>query len=158
MVGREVGGGEGLAAAGRGRQSPGCDSRPVVPDRDQCVAVGSYVDSNGSHQGLLLTRSVSSWTPAKAPPAAGAASNLLRSANVSKPMLAGPFAAELEFALLAKDRIKETLYDTLSGPAQGRSAAGAASCDLAPPGSARDGSAALLDWSRRLGAAAMELL
>jgi predicted kinase len=55
------------------------------------------------------------------PPAAG------------KTTLAGPLAAELGFALLAKDRIKETLHDAL-----GRDA------DLA--------------WSRRLGAATMELL
>jgi predicted kinase len=55
------------------------------------------------------------------PPAAG------------KTTLASPLARELGFALLAKDRIKETLHDCL-----GREA------DLA--------------WSRRLGAAAMELL
>src|SRR5258708_16305412 len=48
--------------------------------------------------------------------------------------LAGLLAAELGFALLSKDRIKETLHDALGAPAP----------DLA--------------WSRRLGAAAMELL
>lgn len=55
------------------------------------------------------------------PPAAG------------KTAIAGPLAAELGFALLAKDRIKETLHDWLgqeAGPA----------------------------WSKRLGAASMELL
>lgn len=58
------------------------------------------------------------------PPAAG------------KTVLAGPLAAELGFALIAKDRIKETLADALGAKA-GRA-------DLA--------------WSQRLGAAAMELL
>jgi predicted kinase len=51
-----------------------------------------------------------------------------------KTTLAGPLAAELGFALLAKDRIKETLHDIL----------GSTRADLA--------------WSTRLGAAAMELL
>jgi predicted kinase len=51
-----------------------------------------------------------------------------------KTTLAAPLAAELGFALLGKDRIKETLHDALGAPAS----------DLA--------------WSRRLGAAAMELL
>ncbi len=51
-----------------------------------------------------------------------------------KSTLAGPLAAELGFALLAKDRIKETLGETL-GDGDG---------DLA--------------WSQRLGAASMELL
>jgi predicted kinase len=57
------------------------------------------------------------------PPAAG------------KSTLAAPLAAELGFALIAKDRIKETLHDALGW---------AAIPDLA--------------WSQRLGAAAMELL
>jgi predicted kinase len=51
-----------------------------------------------------------------------------------KTSLAVPLAAELGFALLCKDRIKETLHDGLGAPAP----------DLA--------------WSRRLGGAAMELL
>jgi predicted kinase len=51
-----------------------------------------------------------------------------------KTTIAGPLAAELGFSLLAKDRIKETLHDWL---AQGEP-------DLA--------------WSRRLGAASMEVL
>lgn len=51
-----------------------------------------------------------------------------------KTSLAVPLAAELGYALLTKDRIKETLHDAL----------GAAEPDLA--------------WSRRLGGAAMELL
>jgi predicted kinase len=55
------------------------------------------------------------------PPAAG------------KTTVGGPLAAELGFALLAKDRIKETLQDALGGEP-----------DLA--------------WSRRLGGASMELL
>jgi predicted kinase len=53
--------------------------------------------------------------------------------GAGKTTLAGPLAAELGFALLAKDRIKETLHDALGLDA-----------DLA--------------WSRRLGAATMELL
>ena len=52
---------------------------------------------------------------------------------VGKTTLAVPLAAELGFALLAKDRIKETLHDAL-------------------------GFDAGLAWSRRLGAATMELL
>jgi predicted kinase len=51
-----------------------------------------------------------------------------------KTTLAGPLATELGFALLGKDRIKETLHDALGAPVS----------DLA--------------WSNRLGAAAMELL
>jgi predicted kinase len=51
-----------------------------------------------------------------------------------KTSLAIPLAAELGYALLTKDRIKETLHDGLGAPPS----------DLA--------------WSRRLGAAAMELL
>jgi predicted kinase len=51
-----------------------------------------------------------------------------------KTTLAVPLAAELGFALLSKDRIKETLHDALGAPVS----------DLA--------------WSNRLGAAAMELL
>jgi hypothetical protein len=48
--------------------------------------------------------------------------------------LAVPLAAELGFTLLSKDRIKETLHDGLGAPVADRA------------------------WSRRLGAAAMELL
>jgi len=48
--------------------------------------------------------------------------------------LAVPLATELGWALLTKDRIKETLHDAFGAPAS----------DLA--------------WSRRLGAAAMELM
>jgi predicted kinase len=51
-----------------------------------------------------------------------------------KTTLAVPLAAELGFALLSKDRIKETLHDAFGAPVP----------DLA--------------WSNRLGAAAMELL
>ena len=51
-----------------------------------------------------------------------------------KTSLAGPLAAELGFALLGKDRIKERLHDALGAPES----------DLA--------------WSKRLGAAAMEVL
>jgi len=51
-----------------------------------------------------------------------------------KTSLAVPLAAELGYPLLAKDRIKETLHDALGAPGPDRA------------------------WSRRLGAAAMELL
>ena len=51
-----------------------------------------------------------------------------------KTSLAVPLAAELGYALLTKDRIKETLHDAFGAPES----------DLA--------------WSRRLGGAAMELL
>ena len=54
--------------------------------------------------------------------------------GAGKTTLAVPLAAELGFALVSKDRIKETLHDALGAPEP----------DLA--------------WSRRLGAAAMELL
>lgn len=55
-------------------------------------------------------------------------------AGSGKTSLAVPLAAKLGFALLCKDRIKETLHDALGAP---------------PPD---------LAWSNRLGAAAMELL
>lgn len=55
--------------------------------------------------------------------------------GAGKSSLAVPLAAALGFALVSKDRIKESLHDGLAGPAEP---------DLA--------------WSRRLGAAAMELL
>ena len=51
-----------------------------------------------------------------------------------KTSLAVPLAAELGYALLSKDRIKETLHDALGAPEPDRA------------------------WSRRLGGAAMELL
>jgi predicted kinase len=56
------------------------------------------------------------------------------SPGAGKTSLAGPLAAELGYALLTKDLIKETLHDALGAP----------EVDLA--------------WSRRLGGAAMELL
>jgi predicted kinase len=54
--------------------------------------------------------------------------------GAGKTTVAVPLAAELGFTLLSKDRIKETLHDGLGAPAADRA------------------------WSRRLGAAAMELL
>ena len=54
--------------------------------------------------------------------------------GAGKTSLAVPLAAELGFALVCKDKIKETLHDALGAPRP----------DLA--------------WSRKLGAAAMELL
>jgi predicted kinase len=53
-----------------------------------------------------------------------------------KSSLAGPLAAELGYSVLSKDKLKETLHDWLGGPDP--------DLDLA--------------WSRRLGAAAMELM
>ncbi len=41
-----------------------------------CAAIGSYTDSSNVQQGLLLTRSGSSWTAAQAPLPAGTAANL----------------------------------------------------------------------------------
>jgi predicted kinase len=61
------------------------------------------------------------------PPAAG------------KTTIAAPLAAELGFALLAKDRIKETLHDALGSTGGGGGLGG-------------------LSWSQRLGAASIELL
>jgi predicted kinase len=69
----------------------------------------------------VLTRPARQLVFVSGPPGAG------------KTTIAVPLAAELGFALLAKDRIKETLHDALGLDA-----------DLA--------------WSRRLGATAMELL
>ena len=69
----------------------------------------------------MLTRSARRLVLVTGPPAAG------------KTTLAGPLAAELGFALLAKDKIKETLHDALG---------------LDPD----------LAWSRRLGAATIELM
>ena len=40
-----------------------------------CTAVGSYTDSSGSQQGLIVTGSGSSWMASRAPVPAGAASN-----------------------------------------------------------------------------------
>jgi predicted kinase len=54
--------------------------------------------------------------------------------GAGKTSLAIPLAAELGFALICKDKLKETLHDALGAPRP----------DLA--------------WSRKLGAAAMELL
>ena len=57
----------------------------------------------------------------------------LRFARAGKTTLAVPLAAELGYALLSKDRIKEILHDAFGAPEPARA------------------------WSRRLGAAAMEL-
>lgn len=56
-----------------------------------------------------------------------------------KTTIAGPLAAELGFTLLAKDLIKETLHDALAS-------------------SGGRGTGSELEWSKRLGAASMELL
>jgi uncharacterized protein YjbI with pentapeptide repeats len=45
------------------------------PSVTRCVAVGSYQDSNGNQRGVLLTRSGTSWSAAKAPLPAGAGKN-----------------------------------------------------------------------------------
>ncbi len=54
--------------------------------------------------------------------------------GAGKTSLAGPLAAELGYALITKDTIKETLHDALGAPEPDRA------------------------WSRKLGGAAMELL
>jgi predicted kinase len=74
---------------------------------------------------VLISPQESQLVLVSGPPAAG------------KTTLAGPLAAQLGFPLLAKDRIKEALHDSLG-----------------------DGPSGKLDltWSRRLGAASMELL
>jgi predicted kinase len=61
--------------------------------------------------------------------------------GAGKTTIAVPLAAELGFALLAKDQVKESLADSLG--------------DVAIPNASPD---ARLAWSRRLGGAAMELL
>jgi predicted kinase len=61
--------------------------------------------------------------------------------GAGKTTIAGPLAAELGFGLLAKDQIKESLADSLG--------------DVAMQDAGAD---AKLAWSRRLGAAAMDLL
>jgi len=70
------------------------------------------------------------------PPAAASRRVVLVSGapGAGKTSLAGPLAAELGFALVGKDRIKETLHDALGAPESD------------------------LTWSQRLGAAAMEVL
>ncbi len=81
--------------------------------------------------------------------------------GAGKSTLAGPLAAELGFALLGKDRIKETLHEAL-GPAAGPGPSGGPGPgsvtngprDSGPPGAP----AVSREWSRRLGATAMELL
>src|SRR6185437_10426899 len=59
--------------------------------------------------------------------------------GAGKSTLAGPLAAGLGFALLGKDRIKETLHDALSAPEA-------------------DGLWSGRQWTKWLGGAAMELL
>jgi uncharacterized protein YjbI with pentapeptide repeats len=45
------------------------------PSTTQCIAVGSYVNTNGRQEGLLLTRSGTTWKAAKAPLPAEAGTN-----------------------------------------------------------------------------------
>lgn len=92
--------------------------------------------------------------------------------GAGKSTLAGPLAAELGFALLTKDQIKETLHDALAPGAQWPGAPGGPGSPDRPgfpdgPGSASPAApdrAALaagevsLAWSRWLGGASMELL
>ena len=47
----------------------------ACPSARECVAVGSYADSSGNFQGLLLTRHRRSWTAIRAPLPVGAATN-----------------------------------------------------------------------------------
>jgi predicted kinase len=94
--------------------------------------------------------------------------------GAGKSTLAGPLAGELGFALLTKDRIKETLHNALAPGAQhpgaldgpGLLAGRGLTTSLAPPGVAPEpavpGEPAAgpvsLAWSRWLGGASMELL
>ncbi len=89
--------------------------------------------------------------------------------GAGKSTLAGPLAAELGFALLTKDQIKETLHDALAPGAPGPGAPGVPGAPGSPdgPGSASlavpDGAVLAagevsLAWSRWLGGASMELL
>jgi hypothetical protein len=56
--------------------NPNADLPDVAcPSASACVAVGSYTDSSGNQQGLLLATRGSSWTATKAPLPAGAAVN-----------------------------------------------------------------------------------
>jgi len=48
----------------------------ACPSASSCVAAGSYTDSSGSSQGLLLTGSGTSWTATEAPAPANAATSL----------------------------------------------------------------------------------
>jgi hypothetical protein len=68
--------------AGEAPLPAGAASNPGVglgsvacPSASSCVAVGSYFDSSGNYQGLLLTGSGTSWTAAEAPLPAGAAAD-----------------------------------------------------------------------------------
>ena len=54
----------------------------ACPSVRECVAVGSYEDSSGNFQGLLLTRHWGSWTAVRAPLPAGAATNPFGSISV----------------------------------------------------------------------------
>jgi predicted kinase len=66
-----------------------------------------------------------------------------------KTTIAGPLAADLGFALLGKDRIKETLADVLGAEVLRTEVLGADELGAAGPA---------LTFSQRLGAAAMEVL
>ncbi|HEY1641760.1 MAG TPA: AAA family ATPase [Streptosporangiaceae bacterium] len=88
--------------------------------------------------------------------------------GAGKSTLAGPLAAELGFALLTKDRIKETLHDALAPGARWPGAPGGpelaarlAAAGVSPPArGAGDPApdAVSLAWLRWLGGASMELL
>ena len=89
--------------------------------------------------------------------------------GAGKSTLAGPLAAELGFALLTKDQIKETLHDALAPSAPGPGAPGVPGAPGSPDGlgsarlAAPDGAVLAagevsLAWSRWLGGASMELL
>lgn len=80
--------------------------------------------------------------------------------GAGKSTLAGPLAAELGFLLLAKDRIKETLHDVLgaAGPGSPDQPEPGSLTNSLPPASPPPAPAITRDWSRRLGAASMELL
>lgn len=78
-----------------------------------------------------------------------------------KSTLAGPLAAELGFMLLAKDRVKETLHDVLAaaaGPGSPDRPEAGYLTNSPAPASPPQTPAVTREWSRRLGAASMELL
>jgi hypothetical protein len=87
--------------------NPNADLPDVAcPSASACVAVGSYTDSSGNQQGLLLATRGSSWTATKVPLPAGAAASAAASLSaVACPSVAACAAAGM--------------YTNSSGRAQG---------------------------------------
>jgi hypothetical protein len=99
--------------------------------------------------------------PAPAPPPERRVVLVSGAPGAGKSTLAGPLAAELGFALLGKDRIKETLHEVLGASARPGSPGGSGTRTVTNgpgnpglPGTPAGGR----EWSSRLGAAAMEVL